>query len=139
LTKQEAILIELEQIRIRNGGILKPQAVVDVAADEDNVLHDQFCWDDEKAAEKYRLVQARQVIRCCVEKVDSLPDPVRVYVSMEPDRLEGGYRARSEVLAEAALRISLLNQAKRELRRLEAMYGQLEELATIFTAIKGVA
>jgi hypothetical protein len=133
------IQLELERIRLSNGGILNPHDVVETAADENNVLHDSFCWDNEQAAGQYRLVQARQLIRVCVTKVDSLPDPVRVYVSLESDRIDGGYRARSEVLAEAALRVALLQQAKRELRRLAAMYGQLEELAGIFSAIKAVA
>ena len=44
-------------------GELTPGAVVVEAQDPDSDLHDFFEWDDTKAGHKYRLVQARQLIR----------------------------------------------------------------------------
>ncbi len=53
----------LKEIAKRDGGKLRPQAVVDAAKDEDSPLHNAFCWDDAEAARLYRLDQARRLIR----------------------------------------------------------------------------
>lgn len=43
-------------------GTVTPTRVVDDARADDSPLHDLFEWDDDKAAEAYRLQQARDVI-----------------------------------------------------------------------------
>jgi len=44
-------------------GELTPQIVVDEARPEGSPLHSRFDWNDQIAGEKYRLVQAQQLIR----------------------------------------------------------------------------
>jgi len=44
-------------------GRITPNSVVDDARDPDSPLHGFFQWDDSKAAEAYRLDQARALIR----------------------------------------------------------------------------
>ncbi|HAZ61006.1 MAG TPA: hypothetical protein DCY89_05470 [Gammaproteobacteria bacterium] len=44
-------------------GALTPALVVEAATDPESPLHDAFDWDDSAAAHKYRLVQARSMIR----------------------------------------------------------------------------
>lgn len=51
----------LEKIKERDNGIV-PQVVVNEARDKTSPLHDYFDWDDTKAAEKYRVEQARNLI-----------------------------------------------------------------------------
>lgn len=41
---------------------VKPEEIVDKARDESTELHKCFEWDDTKAAERYRLHQARQIV-----------------------------------------------------------------------------
>jgi hypothetical protein len=53
---------ELERIRERDGG-LKTETVVDEARPEIAPLHPAFEWDDFAAAEHYRKIQARTMIR----------------------------------------------------------------------------
>lgn len=53
---------ELERIRHRDGTIAAP-AVVDEARPDDAVLHPCFEWVDPVAAEQYRLIQARTLIK----------------------------------------------------------------------------
>jgi hypothetical protein len=53
---------ELERIRHRDGTITPP-AVVDEARPEEAVLHPCFEWVDPVAAEQYRLIQARTLIK----------------------------------------------------------------------------
>ena len=53
---------ELERIRAKDGQ-LKPNAVVDESRPADAPLHKAFEWDDGIAGEKYRVHQARNIIR----------------------------------------------------------------------------
>ena len=53
----------LKEIAKRDGGLLRPAAVVDAARDEKSPLHGAFEWDDTEAAQKYRLLQAQSLIR----------------------------------------------------------------------------
>lgn len=53
---------ELLRIANENGGVLKPEDVVNTARDPENVLHRCFIWDDKKAAHEHRLDQARELI-----------------------------------------------------------------------------
>jgi hypothetical protein len=60
-TKQE--MIEKELITLAKDGRLTPEDVVKSAARKTSPLHEYFEWDEKKAAKKYRLMQARQLIR----------------------------------------------------------------------------
>src|SRR5690606_1315589 len=57
---------ELERIREANDGRLRPEDVVVSAQKQDSPLHAIFTWDDSKAANEYRLSQARRLIRLVV-------------------------------------------------------------------------
>lgn len=127
---------ELERIRIKSGGLLRPEAVVEAARNPKSPLHSRFCWNDRKAAHEYRLWQARELIRVHVCVLRSDVKPVRTYVSLIPDRHVGnGYRAVVDVLADADLREQLLAQARDEMRRFRAKYAALRELADVFEAM----
>lgn len=70
---------EMERIYNTNG-VLTPQGVVDDARPEGSALHSRFEWDDATAGEKYRLDQARHLIRSVRVTVQARPDadPVQV-------------------------------------------------------------
>ena len=53
---------ELKAIESR-AGKLTPEQVVNAAADEASALHSCFTWDDSEAAAKWRLDEAREIIR----------------------------------------------------------------------------
>lgn len=61
--KQQKIEKRLAAIAKRHGGALRPDDVVDDARDPKSPLHDQFEWDDSVAAHKYRISQARTLIK----------------------------------------------------------------------------
>lgn len=61
--KRDAIAARLAKLAELNGGRLTPDAVVQDAASKKSPLHDQFEWDDSAAAVKWRLAQARELIR----------------------------------------------------------------------------
>lgn len=128
---------ELEAIRKRHRGILRPGDVVEYARDQKTALHELFEWDDGKAAEEYRLEQARQVIRCTVHLIEDEQPPVRAYVSLQDDRKAGNsYRSIEEVLASPKLREALLSQALREANSWQKRYERLNELKPVFRAIQ---
>lgn len=61
--KRKMVARRLEHIAKANGGRVTPEAVLSEAANPKSPLHDQFEWDDSKAAQAYRLDQARELIR----------------------------------------------------------------------------
>jgi hypothetical protein len=134
-----AVAQELELIRKRHHGILRPADVVDFARDPQTALHAEFEWDDSKAAEQYRLEQARLIIRCAVRVVGEDSPPIRAYVSLQEDRRAGdSYRSLSDVLGDPNLRNALLAQALREAESWRLRYERLAELKPIVRAISKV-
>lgn len=136
----DRIARELRAIASANGGLLLPRDVVTAARNEDSPLHACFEWNDGDAAESWRLHQARQLIRVVVTYART-PDekvPYRVFVSLTPDRVEGGYRLMADVLSDEARRLQLLDDAREDMRRFQAKYAALEELAEVFAAMAHV-
>lgn len=60
-------------------GTLTAKEVLEFARPKSSPIHKYFNWDDSEAAEKYRLMQARQLITCIVVVVGK--DTVRKYVT----------------------------------------------------------
>ena len=59
----ESVTEALERIaKDDTDGLVQPAAVVDQARDPKSPLHRYFEWDDNEAAEQYRLYQARNLI-----------------------------------------------------------------------------
>jgi hypothetical protein len=117
---------------------LRPSDVLDAAQAESSALHKFFNWDDTEAARLYRLEQASVVIRCLVTVLPGSDErPVRAYVALSssPDR---GYEPIERVLGNKTKRETLLQDALRDLRRLEDKYKTLSELAGVFAAARAV-
>jgi len=70
---------------------LQPRDIVQEAEDENNVLHKYFTWDDTKAAEEYRIWQARQLIASVIEVriVDNKNREVRSFWNVKSDDNRG--------------------------------------------------
>ena len=136
--KQNIIAVELRRIAQENGGILQPQAVVEAARVKTSPLHSQFDWENSEAAHKWRLHQARNLIRVTVEWLtipgQTTPVEVRPFVSLTPDRKAegGGYRETVAVLSRKETRDQLLADALAELQAIESKYACLTELAKVF-------
>lgn len=130
-------LDELELIRNKNGGILRPEDVVEFAKNPKTALHKKFTWDNDKAAHEYRLWQARELIRVSVNILPQNNKPFRVYVSLVDDRKNpgGGYRALVDVMMDGELREKLLEQAIKDMRGFQKKYKELKELASVFSVM----
>jgi hypothetical protein len=128
----------LERIRVKHG-CLKPEVVVAHAKPEASPIHRVFEWDDEVAAEEYRLIQARALCRSVVVEVqsDEAAEPVRVraFVSVTGDDNSRSYQAIQEVMQDDGMREELLATAWKELSAWRRKYQVLTELSTVFNAI----
>jgi hypothetical protein len=136
---QQEVYQELENIRKATGGFLRPADIVEHARDENSALHSHFTWDDSEAAEKYRLAEARALIRVCVQVSEQTSEKVRAFVSLSTDRhKDGGYRSTVEVLDDEVLMDVLLKDAIAEVaafkRKLER-YRELTELNGLVEAV----
>jgi Arc/MetJ family transcription regulator len=117
----------------RSSGSLTPAAVVGAAAHPTHPLHHRFEWDDTEAANKYRLEQARSLIRSVqiiVEKetargvkqvrvrgiANVVKDEVRQYVPV------------SEVKTDADLSQQVLESIRRDLGVVKRKYAAYSEL-----------
>lgn len=134
------IIDELERIRQKNNGLLRPETVIREANNPENPLHQYFDWNNNEAAQKWRLEQARRLIRVAVTVIHpEKEEPVRTYVSLVEDRRKGnGYRATVDVLSDTEKREHLLQQALRELATFRKKYAVLTELAEVFAVADSI-
>lgn len=140
MARKDKIAAELASIMDGNDGVLHPQHVVDFARDETTALHDRFEWDDTEAGKKYRLEQARHIIRVYVDVADDSVTEIRAWVSLPSDReTGGGYRKTRDVLSERERREELLQMALRDLMVFKRKYAILQQLAKVFAAAEEVA
>ena len=131
---------ELLYLAQKNDGVLNPRDVVAFASNPQTHLHSKFTWDDTKAAEEYRLWQARRIIKLELEIVRNGDDEVgetNLFVSLSDERGgSGGYRLVTQVLTDADRRQKLLSDAIQELSRIRAKYQSIKELTDVFKEIE---
>jgi hypothetical protein len=135
----EAVRAEIELLA--TGGMINPARVVEWAREnETSALHGKFTWDDTEAAEKWRVDEARRLIRVFViAPVTDGQAPTRAFVSLTTERgADGGYRALASVLSDERMKAQLLADAMTELRAMRAKYARLTELAEVFAAAEKV-
>lgn len=117
-------------------GRLAPKRVVDWArAHRASALHECFEWNNGKAAEQFRLWQARELI-VSVEVVYLDGKKRQVYVSPIATRGPRGYHKLVDVMDDKALRSQFLAQALGDLERVCAKYADLTELAGVRAAVQ---
>lgn len=117
-------------------GNLTAKALVDVARDEENPLHEAFEWDDTIAAEEYRKVQAGQLIRSIeVVYTKEQKEPVRAFLSISSPRNAQPYQSARTLLSDENTRAIVLKNAVSELKAFKHKYQTLQELADIFNDI----
>ena len=112
-------------------GQLTPRLVVDLARDPNHELHNRFEWDDSVAAEKYRLDQARDLIRkvrVVYKEGDEQnpPQTIRAYHSL-PDGDGHAYRSTDEIVRDPLLTKMLLAQMERDWKDLHRRWSHMGE------------
>jgi len=133
----------LEKLAKQSGGVLMVEDVLSVARDPKCILHKHFQWDNTKAAEAYRRMQARSLIQKCTVTIEKAPDvPIRAFVSFNADQVAGGgYRMMVDVLEDIDLKEQLLTEMQHTLikwkkqinlldRETAAIINELDEVVT---------
>lgn len=103
---EQAVADKLIEIAAKNGGVLTPDAVINEAKKKTSVLHGEFEWDDTVAAKKYRIDQARRIIRTVkypVETEYGIKRSIRYIQDPMLDEKVQGYRDIVEVRDDSAM------------------------------------
>jgi hypothetical protein len=130
-SKRAAAHAELARIESIHGRLV-PSLIVELARSPTSALHDFFEWDDTIAAAKFRISQARDLIRHVRVNIDvggQTPIEVRAYAAPTPGL---GYVRIESALSQKELRERLLTQARLDLEAFQRRYASLTELAGIF-------
>lgn len=157
-TAAQAVGERLSRLLDRNGGApLTPAQVLADARKPTSPLHTHFEWDNNAAAEAYRLDQARHLLRSVkVVFTDQrtgeesiavrafLIPPTAAQAGEEDDddgadADESGYVRSVTLLSDAEMRRRLVLRALRELEAWRSRHQALVELAAVFDALDTVA
>lgn len=131
----------LKAIAARDGGLLRPRAVVDAARPLESPLHGAFEWDDTIAGEKYRISQAQQLIRSfkVIHEKDGEKCEAPMFIGLSVDRTEDSannpYRMSSDVLKAPDLLAIAERDALEQLRGLRQRHGHIKRLCDVWDAI----
>ena len=122
-------------------GCVTPEEVLRRAENPRNPLHKHIEWDNSKAADTYRIDQARTVIRSVVYEIEVIGTPskpvrkfqpvminVRSSAEDEENPMQSGYVSVTRALSDAGMRVKILEQAAKELDAWKRRYNTLELL-----------
>lgn len=118
---------------------LTPANVVNLARDENNILHSIFEWDDTIAAEKWRKTQASRLITNLqiniIKDDEEKPKQVRAFVTLEKNTT---YEPIEKVVSDTDKYAMLLDNAYRELNYIKLKYDTLTEIQELLADIPEV-
>ena len=126
----EELRAAIQDIYDRRGGRDLDRSVLEEAVDPTHPLHEKFVWENEEAAEKYRLQQARGFIRSVKISVttdDGDNFDVRQFHAFRRVGIEGrGYVSDSDVRQDPMQQHLLLQSLKRDWASAKRRYGELD-------------
>lgn len=146
-----AVMEQIEETQ----GVLTKENFLEASRAEDSPTHKLFEWDNDKAAEKYRLTQSGRYIanmRVTIEteqreavstsvtfgekKENDRPETVRAFMSISKDRTDRAvYINHEKAMSDEKLRATVLEHAAQELEMFQKKYERYMELAKVFSAI----
>jgi len=122
---------ELEKL----GDNITAEGVVNLARDNNSVLHDMFEWDDTAAAEKYRNQQARCIITSIQVSIvadEDKPRQIRAFVTTKKNTV---YEPIEKVVKDTDRYAILLDRAYMELNSIKCKYAELKEIQELLKDI----
>lgn len=126
----------LAKIAEENKGRMKPEHVTEAAQKRGHPLHRHFIWNDKVAGQRYRLDQARALIRSV--KIIAADDingaAARAYHSIQDDGR--AYRSVTEIQTSALLQLSLHQAALRDLVAWEARYKSIAGICSLVSVAR---
>lgn len=132
-------LREVLQDTYNRRGALTPAGLVDDARGDAHPLHTRFEWDNAVAGDRYREVQAAQIIRSVKITYSETPEgekSVRAFLSVKRDPdddlgAQSSYEPTEKVLTSDFQRELVLREFEREWRTFRARYSHLAEFAAL--------
>ena len=119
---------------------LTAKNLLDANRDENAPLHNEFEWQDDIAAERYRENQARHIIACLCVRAETTTgeqsEPVRAFLKTEP---ESEYQSLNVILQSADSHSAMLATALKELKAFQNKYKMLSELKPLFDVMEDIA
>lgn len=114
---------------------LNAETLVDVSRPEDAPLHNEFEWDDAKAAEEWRKQTGRVMIASVVCKIENSvqQEPVRAYFHLEREEKE--YTPIETIIKDSEKTDKLLQTALRELIAFQQKYRGIKEFNQLYMEI----
>ena len=112
-----------------------PENVLEKAKNADTELHKCFEWDNSVAGEKYRLMQAREIIRHFVIVTPEEKEDAPKIRSYQISTTTNKYEPTRLFLQKPDEYTALLERAKNELEAFKQRYKMLTELEEIFDDI----
>lgn len=126
----------VERIEAENGNVTK-EAFLDFSRPIESPTHELFEWDDNKAAEKYRLEQSRDTIgnlRVVYVSPTSEDIPVKAFVNISATGEKPSYESIEVALQDDNKRENILKRIQGELDSFVARNRHIEELADMLIA-----
>ena len=114
-----------------------PQQILEKARDSNTELHKCFTWDDTEAAEKWRISEARAVVRnlkIIEQKPDKQQKPTTIRVFYKTDN-ESGYKPTKLILKKPDEYKSLVERCRSELLAIKQKFNSISEYEEIWELI----
>ncbi len=133
---KSTILKALRQLE-KQHGVIRPADLVEYARPEDSRLHSLFEWDDAKAAQKYRLWEARQIIvNVYININESKVQAFQNIVVTTPKGKTQGYYSTQKILSKEEMRKQLIETCKQEAMYFFNKWKLISELTPLETTVK---
>lgn len=119
---------------------LSPKTLLDASRAKDAPLHDEFEWDDSKAAECYREGQAGDLIRNLriVSVEEEEETSARAFVNVQSASKPGSYHSLVTVLEDSEMKDKMFEIAKREMKSFIAKFQSLQQLSGVLVEMRKV-
>lgn len=114
-----------------------PQQILEKAKDENTELHKCFTWDDTEAAEKWRITEARSVVRnlkIVHQEPDKKPEPTQLRVFYKTDNTSG-YKPTRLILKKPDEYEALVKRCRSELLAIKQKFQNISEYDEIWEMI----
>jgi hypothetical protein len=128
----------IEKIRQSNGGVVKPDDVVEDAKSPTSPLHEEFIWDVDEAAKRHWRSTARNLMNHIVVvqvETQSSDEGVHAFHSVRVTTTKRGYISIDEVVTSDDYRQQAIKNALKLLQGLQRRFAYLNELDGVWKAI----
>lgn len=126
-TKRQLVIDILQNLEIEKGAI-HPEDVVNLARDESSPLHSHFTWDNTRAGELYRKMEARVLINTV--KVEWMGEKKPTYFNVKVKDTRG-YVSRPTIASNTEMQNQVVTYAAKQLKHWLDTYQDVTELSGI--------